>query len=345
MISHPILIAVSVLDVVSLAAICSAAVTAFRILLDWNPESADKHQILLERRAESAAIAGRFGLAGFVLASVLLFIGISNVLPGIVPGAMCGTGVCQAADGFFGRAILFRLAFLAIVLTWLGLDRLNHSRPRAPLTMLGARVLLIGVPLQVMATIDTLRGGLRLDVQTPVECCALVYNQLDSGVTVDRFISFPGAYLVGAFILLSVVLMGTGVATAARYRFPGTAAASILAVVSILWIPIAVLALIHIFSAYIYGVLHHQCPWCLFLAEHRYIGFPLLLCIAVVGLEGVFAWIAARLRKNYPELDTACSVRIKTAALRLVGVVAGFCLMTGVPAVVWRMQYGVWIFG
>ncbi|CAB5088732.1 hypothetical protein D3OALGA1CA_1149 [Olavius algarvensis associated proteobacterium Delta 3] len=345
MMAHPLLIAVALLDMISLVAVLSAAVTAFKILLKWNPGSAGKDQIRLERRAETSAISGRFGLAGFVLASTILLIGISNVLPDIVPGAMCGTGVCQAADGLFGRAIMFRLAVMAVLFTWLGLDRLNRSRPRAPLTLLGARVLLIGVPLQVMAILDTLRGSLSLNVRAPVDCCTLVYDQMNTGVVVWGFPGVPESYAVWAFIVLSTLLIGFGTSVAAISRFRNTVMGALLGALSILWAPVAVFALIHIFSAYIYGVLQHSCPWCLFLAEHRFIGIPLFFCVAVVALEGGFAWIAAALRGTYPELERACSVRIQRAARRLVGTTVMFCLITGLPAVLWRIRHGVWISG
>jgi len=240
MISHPILIGVTVLDAISLAAVLYAAVTAFRVLLNWHPEASSQSQILLERQSESAVIAGRFGLAGFVLSSVVLVISISNVLPGIVPGAMCGTGVCQAADGLFDRAIMFRSAVVAVLITWIGLDRLNCSRPRAPLTKLAARVCLIGVPLQIMASLDTLGGSLRLDVRNTVECCALVYDQVGTGATVATLWELPESYAVTVFIMLSGLLIGVGASVAASSRFRNAKSGALLAAVAILWIPVAV---------------------------------------------------------------------------------------------------------
>jgi hypothetical protein len=345
MIGHPLLIAVAVLDFISLTAVLSAASTAFQTVLNWNPGSAGRDQILLERRAEAAAIAGRFGLVGFILSSTIMLIGISNVLPGIVPGAMCGTGVCQAADGLFGRAIMFRIACIAVLFFWLGLDRLNRSRPEAPLSMLGARVLLIVVPLQAMASYDTLYGSLRLDVRSPVNCCTVAYDQVRVVTGSARSFVLPEAYLVWAFIVLSAVLIGIGSAVAVNSRFRSAASGALLAFSSALWVPLAALALVRVFSAYIYGVLHHQCPWCLFLAEHHFIGFPLFLCLVVVGLEGVFVWIAAALRRKYPELGITCLDRIRGAALHVVVAAGVFCLITGLPAIFWRIRYGVWIFG
>ena len=98
MIWHPLLIAVVVGDVLGLLLWLGAAGTAFQIAVKWAPQSAHREQIQLERRTETARLSAKFSLAVFILSSILLIIGITNVLPAIVPGAMCGTGVLQATD-------------------------------------------------------------------------------------------------------------------------------------------------------------------------------------------------------------------------------------------------------
>ena len=104
MIWHPLLIAVVVGDLLGLLLWLVAAATAFRIVIKWVPQSAGREQIQLERRAETARLSAKFSLAVFFLSTVLLIIGLTNVLPEMVPGAMCGTGVLQATDGFGNRA-------------------------------------------------------------------------------------------------------------------------------------------------------------------------------------------------------------------------------------------------
>ena len=96
MIWHPLLIAVIVGDLLSLLLWLGAAGIAFQIVIKWVPQSAEREQIQLERRAETARLYGKFSFTVFFFSSTLLIIGISNVLPEIVPGAMCGTGVLQA---------------------------------------------------------------------------------------------------------------------------------------------------------------------------------------------------------------------------------------------------------
>ena len=117
MIWHPLLIAVVVGDALGLLLWLGAAGTAFQITVKWDPQSAHRKQIQLERRTETARLSAKFSLAVFIFSSILLIIGITNVLPAIVPGAMCGTGVLQATTGLGGRALIYRfLAFLIMIL-------------------------------------------------------------------------------------------------------------------------------------------------------------------------------------------------------------------------------------
>ena len=118
MIWHPLLIAVVVGDALGLLLWFGAAGTAFQIVVKWAPHSAYREQIQLERRTETARLSAKFSLTVFILSSALLIIGITNLLPAIVPGAMCGTGVLQATDGLGGRALMYRFfAFFIIALS------------------------------------------------------------------------------------------------------------------------------------------------------------------------------------------------------------------------------------
>jgi len=146
MIWHPLLIAVIVGDLLSLLLWLGAAATAFQIVIKWVPHSAGREQIQLERRAETARLAAKFSLAVFFLSTALFIIGITPVLPAIVPGAMCGTGVLQATDGLVGPALIFRFFVFFIMMLWLTYEKLNLSRPDAPLTRYNSRILLLALP-------------------------------------------------------------------------------------------------------------------------------------------------------------------------------------------------------
>ena len=114
-VAHPVLVAVLALDAMALALLGAAVVTAVRVVLGWAPDSSASAQLTLEARADSASLLGRLGAAALLGATLLLVGAIARVLPSIVPGAMCGTGVLQSMDGLGGRALALRGVALGLL--------------------------------------------------------------------------------------------------------------------------------------------------------------------------------------------------------------------------------------
>jgi hypothetical protein len=57
MIAHPVILAVTVLDIVSLFFLCRAAAGAVRVEASWTPGSSTRRQIRLETSYETGAIS------------------------------------------------------------------------------------------------------------------------------------------------------------------------------------------------------------------------------------------------------------------------------------------------
>jgi hypothetical protein len=256
---------------------------------------------------------------------------------------MCGTGVLQATRGLGGSALFCRFLTLGIVYLWLVLEKLNSRQPDRPLVVGSARVLLLAVPFHVLAVSTTLQAVWQMDAHQPVDCCAVVYDQFQSLDMARQTAGIPNNLWLLAFWTLSILLLLSGLlalraGTAGRLRTSG-----LTALFALLWTPTAVLVLTREFAAYYYQVLYHHCPWCLFLAEHKFVGIPLFFSLAVVVLEGPAAFIAAGIADRYPQFVHTAARRSKTAALRIVLAAGAFIGMVGLPAVFWRIQYGVWI--
>jgi hypothetical protein len=111
----------------------------------------------------------------------------------------------------------------------------------------------------------------------------------------------------------------------------------------LLWVPIAAITLIKIFAAYYYQVLHHHCPWCLFLAEHKFVGVPLFGALTAVVLESLVSYLSAKIADKFPELMKAATTRSKSAGFRVMIAAAVFMGMLIFPAIFWRLRYGVWL--
>ena len=343
MIWHPLLIAVVVGDALGLLLWLGAAGTAFQITVKWAPQSAHREQIQLERRTETARLSAKFSLAVFVLSSILLIIGITNVLPAIVPGAMCGTGVLQATTGLGGRALIYRFLAFFIMMLWLSHEKLDLSRPDAPLTRYNSRLLLLALPFFLLAVITTFRGILRIDSHQAVNCCAIVYDQFGNLAAARQIAGIPNAFWVRTFWMLTILMLLCAVWSLKTKQTNGETAVGFLAVISIVWVPIAAITLVRVHAAYFYQVLHHHCPWCLFLPEHKFVGVPLFGLLIIITLEGPLSYLTAKTAANFPDLLPRAKRRSKLACLRLILAAVTYAGMVAFPAIYWKLLYGVWL--
>ena len=343
MIWHPLLIAVVVGDVLGLLLWLGAAGTAFQIAVKWAPQSTHREQIQLERRTETARLSAKFGLAVFILSSILLIIGITNVLPAIVPGAMCGTGVLQATAGLGGRALMYRFFAFFIMMLWLTYEKLDLSRPDAPLTRYNSRLLLLALPFFLIAVITTFRGILHIDSHQAVNCCAIVYDQFGNLAAARKIAGIPNAFWVRTFWMLTALMLLCAVWSLKTKRTHGETAVGFLAVISIVWVSIAAITLVRVHAAYFYQVLHHHCPWCLFLPEHKFVGVPLFGLLIIITLEGPLSYLVAKTAANFPDLLPRARRRSKLAGLRLILAAVTYAGMVAFPAIHWKLLYGVWI--
>lgn len=346
MIPHPLVLAVLGCDVGAALLLLYAGWVAARVVAGWQPGEATPGQLQLERQTEAAGLAGRTAALLSLLGTLVLVVAFAGALPGLVPGAMCGTGVLQATGGRGERALALRLLALLLLGAWRLFAKLDERTPRAPLAQTAARMLLLAVPIAVLAGLDTWRALAALDVHTPVDCCAVVYRQVreqaagSTGPTAASATPWVVASAAAAAALFAATLAALG-----RPGERSTRRAGLLALAALGFAPIAAFALVRVWAAYHYGVLQHHCPWCLFLGTHRLVGYPLFFAIALVLFEGPAAWLALRIGRRHPELEAAAAARARRAAWStLVGLSLYAALAFG-PALLWRWRYGVWLHG
>lgn len=340
MIWHPLILAVFVLHLAGLALLAGASLRAVRLVIGWEPASASAKQLSLERAAEGASVQAAASFAAFLAGALVLVGAIATALPTLVPGAMCGTGVLEAMQGLGGRALAMQGLALGAFVVWRELDRLDRSRPEAPLATASARALLVTLPAQAVASWMTLQALLSLDTHRPVDCCSVVYAGVRGGAA-DATHARPSlVWLAGLGALVVVAL-----ALVVRRR-PGSRGAVLLfAAASVAWLAPATLALVRVLAAYRYEVLSHECPWCLFLAEHRFAGYGLFGALGVVALEALAALVASRASVAAPATAEAATRRVRAAGLRVAAATVVFALLAAWPALSWYARFGVWMHG
>ncbi len=343
MIWHPLLLSVLTLDVLALFFLLAGLLSALQIAARWSPASVEKEQLALERRAESASIQGRTCAVLLLTSTLILIIAISGVLPDLVPGAMCGTGVLQATQGAGGRALALRALALGLVAAWHLVDRLNRARPGSPLALTASRALLLAGPVVFLAVYDTFRAVLRLDVHRPVDCCSVVYDQIrPAGEAVGTF-GLPEAYGVWGLALGGIVILFLGVRLRRSRRQQEPRRTAPLALVTLCWVPLAASALVRSLAAYHYGVLQHRCPWCLFLPEHKLVGYLLFGALTLTAVEAGAAFLCSKIAATLPALEPDTLKRSRAAGLRITAATALFLALSGLPPLLWRLRFGVWM--
>lgn len=344
MIGHPLVIAVLVLDLLALGFALSAAPPWLGVLLEWAPDGSGARQLRLEASLEAASLGTRWAVGLFGLGSLLLLVGVTGVLPDLVPGAMCGTGVLLATEGLGERALALRGFALAALWVWQTLDHLNRAAPRPPAIPLEARWHLLSLPLLGYAAWSTFRALLQLDPHQPVSCCQALYSSTAATAEGAAPLGLPAAawlaLFFGGLVALPLLTALSGLLKARRRALHGALLAT-----ALVWLPAAVVTLSQHLAAYHYGVLHHHCPWCLFLGEHHAVGYPLFAALLLIGLEALAGFTTATAAAHHDALAAPAARRLRRSRWVVLGAWLVFALLALGPAIAWRVEHGVWMSG
>lgn len=342
MIWHPLALSFLSLDLLTCYFLFWALLTSGRIVLHWSAGSANSRQILLESAAETASLQGRICIVLLVCSFVLILFGIATVFPKMVPGAMCGTGVLQASGETGLRMLLVRIGGLLCLFIWYQLDRNNRLLQDGLLSEAVAKAMLLSSPFVIMGVVLTLKMVWQLNVEQAVDCCAVVYDQFGSTREAQSTLGGSDGFWLSCLGVLSILLFGGALLLVFRSA-PIKVLIAVLFPVALFWCGVASVSLVHIFSSYHYGVLHHHCPWCLFLPEHNSVGYPLFFAIAVVLLESIAVVVNHRISLLIPALENFVEKRMRQSGWRIVSAMICYFLFAIMPALVWRIRYGVWI--
>ena len=318
---------------------------AFGVVIDWQPSFASQKQLDLESKAETAVYQMRWALGLYIFSIFLLIVGITNLYPAMIPGAMCGTGVLQAMNESGGGFLILNILLIAVLLYWNALETLNRKKTDYPLAVFNARLILLSLPVSILAFGKTLNAAVGVNIHRPVDCCAVIYNQFRNITEAHQISGLPDQFWIVTWIMISILLFWLAIRSRDQKSGHPLTWKGFLAVASAAWVPVAGIALVKILSAYHYGVLQHHCPWCLFLFQHKAVGFPLFAALMVIMLEGIAAFLLPITVRTIPTLKATALDRGRTAATRVIYGLLVFILLSVLPAIIWRLRFGVWISG
>ncbi len=239
-------------------------------------------QYALEKRAYLAGTLLRFML-WVKIALFVYFVYALDHLSGVITGAMCAAGVINAWD--YGPLLLgWKLAGLYLFGSWLVLHRLDLSRENLPFSRLKFR-LALGLAAFMGVEFALLIGYLdALDPATIVSCCGTLFSTANVSA-LGTLLAIPKAWLLGVFYALFALIVAS-----ALLRRSGLAA-----LFSLLFLPVALLAIISFFSTYVYELPTHTCPFCLLQKEYGYMGYLLYFLLFAGTFSLLSAALAAKL--------------------------------------------------
>jgi len=284
---------------------CRAAV---RVLRHWDPASDSNLQIKLENEIWLASTLVEYGL-GFQIITLVLFVLAADNFCQVIVGAMCATGALLA-NNFGMPALLVKIAGVFFYGFWIVLHKLDISSESYPLVRFKYIYLLLILPLLFTdITLQTLYiSFLSPDIIT--SCCAVVF-----GSTAET-----GRNLLEGFsqkVLLSLYYGSIIVLTAMACILLKRWLVSLAVLFSAGWLwflGLATVAIISVFSSYIYAMPYHHCPFCILKPEYHYIGFVLYFTLIPAAFFGLTTILVEPFR-NLQDLSGPVQKYQKTAII------------------------------
>ncbi len=255
--------------------------TAVRVLRHWNPSSDSNLQIRLENEIWLASTLVEYGL-GFQILTLVLFILAADTFCQVIVGAMCATGALLAND--FGMpALLVKIAGVFLYGFWIVLHRLDIHSETYPLVRFKYIYLLLILPLLVAdIMLQTLYiANLSPDIIT--SCCAVVFGaSTETGRNLLE--GFSQTSLLYLYYGSMILLVGLGAILLQRWV---PALAAFFSAGWLWFLGLATVAIITVFSSYIYAMPYHHCPFCILKPEYHYIGFALYFTLIPASFFGL----------------------------------------------------------
>lgn len=342
---HPLTLAIWLTELTAWALYLAAAWRILTTVARWDPSRSDAEQLRRERSLELATFQGCWVMALQAIVLVLVIAGISNVWVPMVSGAMCGTGVLQAMGSAGRQALALQAAALFIFYGWHVAAHLSRNPSDGIPALVPSRILLLIGPVMAVATMRWVQAVAAVSPHAPVSCCAVLYDQLrDAGQS-----NAMGGSLFhqNTWLLLAsgatLVLAAWGLVMHRRSALPCKAFGLILPLFIAAWAYAVYQALIFGVAPYIFQILHHPCPWCLFLVDHGVVGlllFGLPVCVIAESAAGLTAWRVARC---HPQSSAPALCRLHCAGLRISVASIALLVFAAWPMVSWRMRFGGWM--
>ncbi len=260
MILTPEVLAILILNAIFALFGTVAFVLSVKIYLNWDINSTSTAQYRLEKQSSLAATIIKY-IFSIKVPLFIFFIFTLDKISNVLTGAMCAAGVVDATEqGTY--LIVLKIINLYLFALWLKLNAEDVKDRNQPHTKLKFGFFALIFFLFIVEVILEWVMFSAIEIDKMVSCCGSIYSSsANSGIssifslgTAALLALFYGNYLL---IVLFYFLKK-------RYLF---------AVTNMLFVVIAIIALILFFGTYIYELPSHHCPFCFLQRDYYYIGY------------------------------------------------------------------------
>jgi len=276
---HPSILALAISSLLICLMVLYSTFYGIRILRDWDIASGSERQLELERRTYLLSTIVSYFLA-LQLISLFFFIFTADSICKLFVGAMCAVGTLSV-NGFGYPTLLLKIITFILAGLWLILNHADNQGYDYPLIRKKYLMLAVLAPLILLETVvqSIYFVGLKPDIIT--SCCGSLFSTAGQGIATE-IASLPALPILTLFYVSALVTFAAGLRFYCR-----ESGGYIFAILSGSHLLVAIVAIISVFSLYIYQMPSHHCPFCILQKEYYFIGYPIYIAILVGGVTGL----------------------------------------------------------
>jgi hypothetical protein len=260
MILTPEVLAILILNAIFALFGTVAFILSVKIYLNWDINSTSTAQYRLEKQSTLAATIIKY-IFSIKVPLFIFFIFTLDKISNVLTGAMCAAGVVDATEqGVY--LIVLKIINLYLFALWLKLNAEDVKDRNQPHTKLKFGFFALIFFLFIVEVILEWVMFNAIEIDKMVSCCGSIYSSsANSGISSIFSLSTTAllALFYGNYLLIVLFYFFKK-----RYLF---------AVTNMLFVVIAIIALILFFGTYIYELPSHHCPFCFLQRDYYYIGY------------------------------------------------------------------------
>jgi len=316
----PEIVAIYIVDILSLIILLSVLPFCIKVALKWDIKSTANEQYAMEKKTYLVATVVRIVLIFRVLLYALYIYSLDK-LNIAVPGAMCATGVISSTV-YGSWLMVLKTVNIFFFGLWAVLHGYDLKKPEAPYTKIKFAFYLPLFLLFLAEVVLVFMQFHSIDPMKVVSCCSTLFS-CEGETLISELLSLEIAPLLTIFYGLYIILFLSYIS--------GRPVMYSVFVAGFFFV--ALLALTSFFSTYVYELPTHKCPFCLLQKDYYYAGYLFYFLL----FNGVFCGLSAGLFSRISKDGGQMWMRYSVISNGM------FILAVSAYPVVYYIKNGVWL--